>query len=77
LQGVVGVTVWNLKGCPRCGGDTFIDRDIDGWYESCLMCGYSGDAPRVTRTAAKAAAEKGERDEETSGVSGHSGVSAF
>jgi len=31
---------WRLKSCPRCGGDSFIDKDIDGWYEQCLLCSY-------------------------------------
>ena len=31
---------WRLKACPRCGGDSFIDRDMDGWYEQCLMCAH-------------------------------------
>jgi len=29
-----------LKSCPRCGGDLFIDRDADGWFEQCLQCSY-------------------------------------
>jgi len=29
---------WVLKSCPRCGGDLFIDRDLDGWFEQCLQC---------------------------------------
>ena len=34
------MVVWRLKSCPRCGGDSFIDRDIDeGWFEQCLQCG--------------------------------------
>lgn len=32
--------MWKSKGCPRCGGDIFTDRDLDGWYEQCLQCGY-------------------------------------
>ena len=51
------MTHWNLKGCPRCNGDTFIDRDLDGWYESCLMCGYSGIVPRVAGGSAKVGVE--------------------
>ncbi len=31
---------WRLKSCPRCGGDLFIDRDMDFWYELCLQCSY-------------------------------------
>jgi len=29
-----------VKSCPRCGGNMFVDRDIYGWYEKCLQCGY-------------------------------------
>ncbi len=32
--------MWRLKDCPRCGGDTFIDADIYGWYQQCLQCSY-------------------------------------
>ena len=31
---------WVLKSCPRCGGDLFMDRDTDGWFEECLQCGH-------------------------------------
>jgi hypothetical protein len=31
---------WELKKCPRCGGDMFIERDLYGWYEKCLQCSY-------------------------------------
>ncbi len=34
--------MWQVKGCPRCGGDVFIDRDHYGWYRECLQCGYLG-----------------------------------
>jgi hypothetical protein len=30
---------FRYKGCTKCGGDMMLDRDPDGWYESCLMCG--------------------------------------
>ena len=32
--------IWKLKGCPRCGGDIFLERDEDRWYEQCLQCSY-------------------------------------
>jgi len=33
--------MWKLKGCNRCGGDVFLDRDEYGcWYEECLQCGH-------------------------------------
>ena len=28
-----------LKGCPKCGGDILVDRDIEN-EDSCLQCGY-------------------------------------
>lgn len=34
------MVMWKLKSCPRCGGDLFIDKDADGWYEQCLQCAY-------------------------------------
>lgn len=27
-----------LKGCPRCSGDLYEDRDIHGAYIACLQC---------------------------------------
>ena len=33
--------MWKLKSCPKCGGDIFIDKDFNGWYEECLQCGFS------------------------------------
>lgn len=43
-RGVI-MAKWRLKGCPRCGGDTFLDRESDGWFEHCLLCGYSHSLP--------------------------------
>jgi DNA-directed RNA polymerase subunit M/transcription elongation factor TFIIS len=37
------MAVWKLKSCPRCNGDLFIQRETDGWYEECLLCGYQRD----------------------------------
>ena len=37
------MAVWKLKSCPRCNGDLFIQREIDGWYEECLSRGYQRD----------------------------------
>ena len=32
---------WRIKGCPRCGGDLFLDTDAEHrWYEECLQCAY-------------------------------------
>ena len=38
-----GAAMWSLKSCPKCGGDVFIDDDMNGWYEQCLQCGYLHD----------------------------------
>jgi hypothetical protein len=35
--------MWRLKGCPKCHGDVFLEKDITGWYERCLQCGYNRD----------------------------------
>ncbi len=37
------MVMWRFKSCPRCKGDMFIDRDLDGWYEQCLQCAYRGE----------------------------------
>ncbi len=34
---------WKFKKCPRCAGDLYIDKDMDGWYEQCLQCSYRRD----------------------------------
>jgi hypothetical protein len=31
---------WRLKACPRCGGDAYMDKDADGWFEQCLQCSF-------------------------------------
>jgi hypothetical protein len=31
--------MWKTKSCSRCGGDIFIDKDMDGWYGLCIQCG--------------------------------------
>jgi len=41
------MAVWKLKSCPRCSGDLFIQRETDGWYEECLLCGYQRDVSDI------------------------------
>ena len=31
---------WKPRSCPRCGGDIFLDRELDGWSEHCLQCSF-------------------------------------
>ena len=42
---------WKLKACTRCGGDLFIDRDIDGWFEQCLQCSHRRELKDIRREA--------------------------
>ena len=39
-KGVNSMLHWKLKSCSRCGGDQFVDRDADGWFEQCLQCSH-------------------------------------
>ncbi len=48
------------KSCPRCGGNIFIDRDLYGWYELCLQCGYLCDLKSIVKARQQAKAEEGE-----------------
>jgi len=41
------VDMWNFRKCPRCGGDIFIDEDVDQAYEVCLQCGFERALERV------------------------------
>lgn len=52
------MVLWKLKSCPRCGGDLFVDRDLNNSYEQCLQCCYrhemkpANDTPlNLARTA--------------------------
>ena len=33
------MNIVKVKGCKRCGGDLFLERDYEGVYVSCLQCG--------------------------------------
>ncbi len=33
------LSVVKIKGCRRCRGDVFLERDSEGEYISCLQCG--------------------------------------
>jgi hypothetical protein len=46
------MAVWKLKSCPRCSGDLFIQRETDGWYEECLLCGYQRDVSDIVAASA-------------------------
>ena len=44
----VDMGMWKVKSCPRCGGDLFIDRDLDSWYAQCLMCAYRNELREIS-----------------------------
>jgi len=46
------MAVWKLKSCPRCSGDLYIQRETDGWYEECLLCGYQHDVSALVAMSA-------------------------
>ena len=54
------MAMWKLKGCIRCGGDVFIDRDEYGWYEGCLGCGYRSELVIPTKRYRPIAGKKKE-----------------
>jgi DNA-directed RNA polymerase subunit M/transcription elongation factor TFIIS len=37
------MVIRKLIKCPRCNGDLLIERESDGWYENCPLCGYRRD----------------------------------
>lgn len=49
---------WRLKSCSRCGGDMFIDRDLDNWYEQCLQCSYRVELKHLTDSEKSVSTDK-------------------
>lgn len=44
-----------FKGCPRCRGDLYLDRDVYGMFLVCAQCGYHRDmADQMRRQLAAA-----------------------
>ncbi len=37
----------NKARCPKCGGNIYLDNDMEGWYEECLQCGYTTELIEV------------------------------
>jgi DNA-directed RNA polymerase subunit M/transcription elongation factor TFIIS len=69
IRGGGGADMWRFKGCPKCGGDLFVDYDINGWYEECLQCGYLHDLRTILEVGAQKA-EKAEQKRELA-LAGH------
>ncbi|MFC1871338.1 hypothetical protein ACFLYF_02935 [Chloroflexota bacterium] len=38
---------WRVKGCPRCGGDMFLETGMEGWFWDCLLCGFRDEVSEV------------------------------
>ena len=58
-QGVI-MTMQTEKSCPKCNGDVFVEKDISGWYERCLQCGYDRDLKDVLEVQVKSSHRKKE-----------------
>lgn len=55
---------WKLKGCPRCDGDIFIDRDLYGWFEQCIQCGYTRDLSNTVKLGPPQAWSENKKEKE-------------
>jgi hypothetical protein len=52
-----------LKSCPKCKeGDVTSDRDLYGWYEYCIQCGYTRDLMRLEKIPDAPSYSKNEDD---------------
>ena len=47
-----------LKACPRCRGDLYVERLVDGEQITCLQCGYSPSYRLEKRVPTSGAAGK-------------------
>ena len=47
-----------LKCCPKCKGDLLLKNDFDGFFLSCIQCGYAKDFQKDPMKKAKAEKER-------------------
>ena len=40
------MVMWRMKGCPKCGGDIFLDIEGSVLLDHCLQCGYVRPRPK-------------------------------
>jgi hypothetical protein len=53
------VAILSLNSCPRCQGDMVLNnKDLYGWYEQCLQCGYLRDLEVVVQVGRQPSAER-------------------
>lgn len=43
------MVIWKSRSCPRCQGDMFVEKGLDGWYRQCLQCSYRQDFKKPTK----------------------------
>ena len=63
IQGGAMLTSIRIKGCKRCGGNLYLERDQFGIYVSCIQCGAEYEAPAeqaVRRADSKSLVEVGD-----------------
>ena len=63
--------MWKIKGCPKCHGDVFIDKDMDGWFEKCLQCGYTHYMSKVVEVSEEPVVRKRKRERVLVGAGRH------
>jgi len=51
---------WKLRSCPRCDGDIFTGKDLYGFFEQCLQCGYVSYSRHTVKSDKSACTEKEE-----------------
>jgi DNA-directed RNA polymerase subunit RPC12/RpoP len=43
---------WKYRGCVRCGGTTYMEKEDNILYEKCLMCSHKVEIKnRITTTS--------------------------
>jgi len=47
--------------CPKCGGNLYLEKDYNGWYEECLQCGHMKDLAIVYQRKKKTEKEAPEK----------------
>jgi hypothetical protein len=54
---------WKLNSCSRCNGDMFIEKELYyGWYEQCIMCGYTNELRYIAKLEHQSVRTKWERE---------------
>jgi hypothetical protein len=59
-EGLIHMSKWKLRSCPRCDGDMFTDTDLYGLFEQCLQCGYASYSRHTVKSDKSTSTEKEE-----------------